>query len=86
MVDSKGDIPDESDVAPKNSSRAHILEEILDTTEVVVTLSNGQELELHGHDTYIEPGDSVGIVYTKEADDDVWFYADEIVTMVRHYD
>lgn len=82
MVDSQGDIPDEWEVRPPNTSRRDALSDIFDT-EVIVSLRNGETVELHPHDTHVFTN---GMVYTKQDDDDVWFFTEEIVTIKRHYE
>lgn len=80
MVSETGDIPDRSDVKPDHNK--NLLVDILEGGEAIVTLENGNEYELHGYDTYFFRE----AVYTKDGEDDVWFYKDSIVDIRRHHD
>lgn len=88
MVSEKGDIPDREEVFPDHAGRGAFLAELLNRGETIVHLSDGSTHELHGHDTYVMNGTEAlepPIVYTQNEDDEeVWFYPDEIVSLVQH--
>jgi len=82
-IETTGDILPADEVEPSGSNKFEIIAEALKSGEILIRTRDGKEFELHEYDTHLFPMSET--IYTQEDDNDQWIFADEVVSIERHY-
>lgn len=77
--------PDDTSTVEKHSEpyrKVRVVEEVAENGEAILELTNGDTVEVHGHDAYFF--DYEGVIFTEHDDAETWIFAEDIVTVRRH--
>jgi hypothetical protein len=77
--------PDDTSTVDKHSEpyrKVRVVEEVAENGEAILELTNGDTVEVHGHDAYFF--DYEGVIFTDHEDAETWIFAGDIVTVRRH--
>lgn len=85
MLDETDGRPDDTSTVDQNSEpyrKVRLVEEVAENGEAILELTNGDTVEVHGHDAYFYEYE--GTIFTEHEDAETWIFAEDIVTVRRH--
>lgn len=83
MLDESDARPDDTSTVAKRSEsyrKVRVVEEVAENGEAILELTNGDTVEVHGHDAYFY--DYEGVIFTEYDDAETWIFEDvDVETM-----